>query len=214
MKVPRPIAKHGLEDTILQLREKGMGYRMISLTIKQRYGIDVSHMTIKKFLDDNQEQMLEYVAQTMPEQKSKAERWFKKTVKTIDKLNKDLLKDHQDIKKLVNRMKSEGKFDPQLFSSYITNINQIQKQLEFAMKLFGTIKNTPETKITENKTMIINKAMDLNEAIEKLQSLGLIAGTEKDVVSFLRGKGYYITNDEETIKRIKAVIDPTYEQKN
>lgn len=47
------IIKHGLEKEVIELRARGFGYIEIANQVKAIYGTQVSHMSVKRFLDSN-----------------------------------------------------------------------------------------------------------------------------------------------------------------
>ena len=89
-------------------------------------------------------------------------------------------------------MRDADKFDSSAFNTYISLMNQIQRQLEFIAKIFGKIHDAPKTAVVENKTMIINKTMEINETIKQLENMGYVIAKEEDLAYHLRMKGYRV----------------------
>lgn len=56
------IIKHHLEEEAIRLRSQGFGYIGISNQIKEKHGIELSFMSVKRFLDSNNEIISEVTA--------------------------------------------------------------------------------------------------------------------------------------------------------
>ena len=153
----------GAAQYIFKQRAKGLGYRQIAKGLKANFNLDVSHMTVKKFIESKSGDM-QYMIKGNAELQEETEQLVKETVRELKILKKRMWE-------LLDRV--EYKDDPR---AMVQTASEIRKILETQERMMDVITNPKQT-------TNVNIA-DLNLRIENIIQNNYIFETDKTIPLF------------------------------
>jgi len=116
---------------VLKWRGQGLSYREIAKKVKSRFGLEVTHMTVKNFLDSYSQNLGEY-ASGYQEISARARQEFLDTVEQM-KLANAKLWDY------VRKIEAQNELSSTEVRALVQILREVRKQIELQERLLGTI---------------------------------------------------------------------------
>jgi len=168
----------GAAQYIFKQRAKGLGYRQIARGLKANFGLSVSHMTVKNFIENKSGDM-QYLIQGNNELKEETEELVKETVRELKILKKRMWE-------LLDKVDYKG--DSRAMVQTASEIRKILETQERIMDVITNPRQTTNVNISDLNLRIENVIQNNFIAIlQKLEKRGLIKikGTESELKSSL-----------------------------
>jgi len=157
--------KPHIRDEILEARTAGKSFRLIAEELKAKYGISVSAMGIKKFIDrtwNNEIALAKHSELFVKVSEESAQ----KLNETIDELNAMKMK----LWDLLDRLEKSGQFDTK---DIVVIMGEIRKQIELQNKLLGNIANATKVNINQNIN-VVDISVNITKILKTMEDKGYI----------------------------------------
>ena len=146
---------------VIKKFSEGYGYWRLSKLVEEVYGVRISHMSIKRYLDATCRRVSENI-KSNPEKVEEARKLFLDTVEQMRAANKELWN-------LIKRLKAEGK-DIEIIAA----LRELRKQVELQNRLLGKLQIGTQINVQNTNINTIQLAMQINKYLTKMEEKGWI----------------------------------------
>jgi len=157
--------KPEVKDEILEARIQGKSLRLIAQELNAKYGIKISAMGLKKFIDRtwNSEVDLARHSEIFKEVSDKAASRLNETIEELNAMRMKLWD-------LLDRLEKSQDYD---VKDVVIIMGELRKQLELTNKLLGNISNTTRVNIQQNIS-VIDLSVNITKVLKTMEEKGYI----------------------------------------
>ena len=149
------IAKLGLGEKVVELRDKGMSTRDIANFLRNEYHVEVNYVDVHRYLDRVKTDSVE-VSQHLKEFQDEASKRVMNMLKEMEKVYKETWK-------LLDEVKQEG-----LTTARVAVLRELREQIEALHRLVGRVMPT----IKANTVNIAQISYDIDKVITIMEKKG------------------------------------------